>query len=41
MCLGINKLAFIPSCNIQVMGGNKSANIGLGMMERNHTGIFG
>lgn len=38
---GIDKLSFMPACNIQVMGGNKAANIGLGMLERNHTGIFG
>lgn len=29
---GIDKLSFMPACNIQVMGGNKAANIGLGMM---------
>jgi U4/U6 small nuclear ribonucleoprotein PRP31 len=38
---GIKELAAMPACNIQVMGGNRSAQVGLGMMERNHTGIFG
>ena len=38
---GLDRLAMMPACNIQVMGGTKSANIGLSMMERNHTGVFG
>lgn len=38
---GIKELAGMPACNIQVMGGNRSAQVGLSMMERNHTGIFG
>lgn len=38
---GIDKLAAMPACNIQVMGGNRSSQIGLSQMERNHTGIFG
>lgn len=38
---GIDKLANMPACNIQVMGGNRSAQVGFSQMERNHTGIFG
>ncbi len=38
---GIDKLAAMPACNIQVMGGTRSAQVGLSQMERNHTGIFG
>ena len=38
---GLDKLALMPACNIQVMGGSKAANIGLSMMERNHIGVFG
>lgn len=34
-------MAAIPACNIQVMGGNRSAQVGLGLTERNHTGVFG
>ena len=37
---GIKELAYMPACNIQVMGGQRSAQIGLSQMERNHTGIF-
>lgn len=29
---GIDKLAAMPACNIQVMGGNRSAQIGLSQM---------
>jgi U4/U6 small nuclear ribonucleoprotein PRP31 len=29
---GINKLAVMPACNIQVMGGQRSAQIGFSMM---------
>ena len=37
---GIDKLAFMPACNIQVMGGNRhSVSVGTGQ-ERNHTGVF-
>jgi U4/U6 small nuclear ribonucleoprotein PRP31 len=38
---GIDKLAAMPACNIQVMGGTRSSQVGLSQMERNHTGIFG
>ena len=38
---GIDKLAMMPACNIQVMGGTRSAQVGLSMLERHHTGIFG
>lgn len=38
---GIDKLAAMPSCNIQVMGGSRSAQTGFSQLERNHTGIFG
>jgi U4/U6 small nuclear ribonucleoprotein PRP31 len=38
---GIKELAAMPACNIQVMGGHRSAQIGLAQVERNHTGIFG
>lgn len=38
---GVDKLAAMPACNIQVMGGSRSAQIGFSQMERNHTGIFG
>jgi U4/U6 small nuclear ribonucleoprotein PRP31 len=38
---GIDKLAAMPACNIQVMGGSRSAQVGLSQLERNHTGIFG
>lgn len=38
---GIKELSAMPACNIQVMGGHRSAQIGLAQMERNHTGIFG
>ena len=31
----------MPACNIQVMGGQRAAQIGFAQMERNHTGIFG
>lgn len=37
---GVKELAAIPACNIQVLGGQRSAQIGFGQMERNHTGIF-
>eukprot|EP00919_Chromeraceae_sp_WS-2016_P004588 GHVR01010847.1.p1 GENE.GHVR01010847.1~~GHVR01010847.1.p1 ORF type:complete len:116 (+),score=6.31 GHVR01010847.1:387-734(+) len=37
---GINKLAIMPACNIQVMGGQRSAQIGFSQMERNHSGLF-
>lgn len=37
---GVDKLASMPACNIQVMGGSRSAQIGFSQMERNHTGIF-
>jgi U4/U6 small nuclear ribonucleoprotein PRP31 len=38
---GIDKLAAMPACNIQVIGGSRSSQIGLSQLERNHTGIFG
>ena len=38
---GVDKLAAMPACNIQVMGGNRAAQVGLSQLERNHTGIFG
>ena len=38
---GVKELAAIPACNIQVIGGQRSSQIGFGQMERNHTGIFG
>lgn len=38
---GIKELAAVPACNIQVMGGQRSSQIGLNTGERNHTGIFG
>ena len=38
---GIDKLAAMPACNIQVMGGNRTSQVGFSQMERNHTGIFG
>lgn len=38
---GVKELAAMPACNIQVMGGQRSAQIGFGQMERNHTGLFG
>ncbi len=38
---GIKELAAIPACNIQVMGGQRSSQIGLNINDRNHTGIFG
>ena len=38
---GIKELSSMPACNIQVMGGQRTAQIGLNMVERNHTGIFG
>lgn len=38
---GVDKLAAMPACNIQVLGGSRSAQIGLSQIERNHTGIFG
>ena len=38
---GVDKLAAMPACNIQVMGGSRAAQVGLSQMERNHTGIFG
>jgi len=38
---GIKELAGMPACNIQVMGGQRSAQVGFGQMERNHTGLFG
>ena len=31
----------MPACNIQVLGGARSAEIGMSQLERNHTGIFG
>lgn len=37
---GIKELAAMPACNIQVLGGQRSAQIGFSQMERNHTGIF-
>ena len=37
---GVKELAAIPACNIQVLGGQRSAQIGFAQMERNHTGIF-
>ena len=37
---GVDKLAIMPACNIQVMGGVRSAQIGFSQMERNHTGLF-
>jgi U4/U6 small nuclear ribonucleoprotein PRP31 len=38
---GVDKLAAMPACNIQVMGGSRSAQVGLSQLERDHTGIFG
>ena len=38
---GIRQLATTPACNIQVMGSQRAAQVGLSMVERNHTGIFG
>ena len=38
---GVDKLAAMPACNIQVMGGTRAAQIGFSQMERNHTGVFG
>ena len=38
---GVDRLAAMPACNIQVMGGTRSAEVGLSQLERNHTGIFG
>lgn len=38
---GVKELAAIPACNIQVMGGQRSGQIGLNISDRNHTGIFG
>lgn len=38
---GIDKLAAMPACNIQVMGGTRAAQTGFSQLERNHTGIFG
>ena len=29
---GIDKLAMMPACNIQVMGGTRSAQVGLSML---------
>lgn len=29
---GIDKLSFMPACNIQVMGGSRSANVGLSQL---------
>ena len=38
---GLDKLASTPACNIQVLGGSRSAQFGFSQMERNHTGVFG
>lgn len=38
---GVDKLAAMPACNIQVMGGTRSAQVGFSQLERNHTGVFG
>jgi U4/U6 small nuclear ribonucleoprotein PRP31 len=38
---GIDKLAVMPACNIQVLGSEKTPNLGIGMMGRNHMGFFG
>lgn len=37
---GIKELAAIPACNIQVLGGQRSAQVGFSQLERNHTGLF-
>jgi U4/U6 small nuclear ribonucleoprotein PRP31 len=37
---GVKELAAMPACNIQVLGGQRSAQIGFSQMERNHTGTF-
>jgi U4/U6 small nuclear ribonucleoprotein PRP31 len=37
---GVDKLAYMPACNIQVLGGQRAAQVGFALMERNHTGIF-
>ncbi len=38
---GIDKLANMPACNVQVLGGQRAAQVGFALLERNHTGIFG
>jgi U4/U6 small nuclear ribonucleoprotein PRP31 len=38
---GLDKLANMPACNVQVIGGQRAAQVGFSLMERNHTGIFG
>lgn len=38
---GIDKLANMPACNVQLLGGQRAAQVGFALMERNHTGIFG
>ena len=31
----------MPACNIQVLGGTRTAEVGMSQLERNHTGLFG
>mgnify|MGYP000853143822 CR=1 FL=1 len=38
---GINKLSVMPACNIQVLGSERTPNLGVGTMGRNHMGFFG
>ncbi len=38
---GIDKLAAMPACNIQVLGSERTPNVGFGLLGRNHTGFFG
>lgn len=38
---GIHKLSIMPACNIQVLGSEKTPNLGIGTMGRNHMGFFG
>lgn len=38
---GVDKLANMPACNVQLLGGQRVAQLGFSLLERNHTGIFG
>jgi U4/U6 small nuclear ribonucleoprotein PRP31 len=38
---GIDRLAAMPACNIQVLGSEKTPTLGFGMVGRNHMGFFG